>query len=152
MTEKSGKKFIRGIIILALVVAFLMGLGWFLGKKNKENRLDETADKPAGEPFFISENTWKEEPAAVSVPHQVMVDSETVDAKYARYNHMWVCSYCETLNRCLPGDNMFMPVQETAAVSQPALRGNLLKKRTAEQVNKGQPECIACGKQRIRRI
>lgn len=152
MTEKIGKKFIRGIIILALVVAFLMGLGWFLGKKNKENSVDETADKPAGEPFFISGKTWQEESAALPIPHQEMLDSETVDAKFARYNHMWVCSYCETLNRCLPGDSMFMPVQETVAAPQPMLRGNLLKKRTAEQANKGLPECIACGKPRTRRV
>lgn len=144
MTEKSGKQFFRGIIILAWVVAFLMGIGWFLGKKSKE--------ETAADEYFLPESNREEAAAAVPVPYQVMLDSETVDAKYARYNHMWVCSYCETLNRCLPGDNMFMPVQETAAVSQPALRGNLLKKRTAEQVNKGQPECIACGKQRIRRI
>ena len=129
-----------------------MGLGWFLGKKNKEHNVDETADKPVGEPFFLPEKTWQEEPAALPIGYQIILDSETVDAKYARYNHMWVCSYCETLNRCLPGDDLFAPEKETVAAPQSMLRGNLLKKRTAEQANKGLPECIACGKPRTRRV
>lgn len=129
-----------------------MGLGWFLGKKSKEYSVEGMADKPVGEPFFLPEKTWQEGSAAVQLPHQEILDSETVDAKYARYNHMWVCSYCETLNRCLPGDSMFASPKETAAAPQPMLRGNLLKKRTAEQANKGLPECIACGKPRTRRV
>lgn len=128
-----------------------MGLGWFLGKKNKENKSAEAASKPVAQSFFVSEKTWGEE-ASASVSHQEFLDTETVDAKYARYNHMWVCAYCETLNRCLPGDSMTMPATEVAAAPQPMLRGNLLKKRTAEQVNKGLPECIACGKPRTRRV
>lgn len=128
-----------------------MGLGWFLGKRSKENREAEAADKPAAEPFFVSEKAWSEQESPV-VSHQEFLDTETVDAKFARYNHMWVCSYCETLNRCLPGDSVTIPSKEAAAAPQPMLRGNLLKKRTAEQVNKGLPECIACGKPRTRRV
>lgn len=120
-----------------------MGLGWFLGKKSKE-------DRAAADEYFLPENNREEVAAAIS--HPEILDTETVDAKFARYNHMWVCAYCETLNRCLPGDNLFAPERETAAAPQPMLRGNLLKKRTAEQASKGLPECIACGKPRTRRV
>lgn len=128
-----------------------MGLGWFLGKKNKEDKTAEAAGKPVAEPFFVSEKAWSEEESP-AISCQEMLDTETVDAKFARYNNMWVCAYCETLNRCLPGDSVTMPSKKAPVAPQPMLRGNLLKKRIAEQANKGLPECIACGKPRTRRV
>lgn len=162
----SGSDDTGAIIIVVLLVAFLLGLGWILIKKGGEYAIEEDTAKPVvtpvvkpvGKPPVMPDEFLNRHDDTSFVVDEV-IDTETIDHEYARRNNMWVCAYCETLNRCLPGDNLVkeaMASVEAPVVSHSRLSGNLLKKRAMEEVSKagkkGAPECIACGKPRNRLV
>lgn len=151
------------IVLVALLVAFFLGIGWIAVRKGGESTIEEDTTKtvvtPVVKPPVVPERSWKEKETTESIAHKEIVDAESIDKKYARYNNMWVCAYCETLNRCLPGDDLVKEAVasvEAPVVSHSKLSGNLLKKRAMEEVSKagkkGAPECIACGKPRNRLV
>lgn len=145
-----------GIIILVMMAVFVLVVGWILVRNNNANKETESASKPPVAPIAAPVKSRTEKEAAEPIAHKEYVEEETIDEKFARYNRMWVCAYCETLNRCLPGDVLLsertMPAKETVAVPQGTLRGNLLKRTAAGPGSNPHPECIACGKRRIRHI
>lgn len=149
------------VISVILLLVFFLVMGYIMFQKNggNEEPAEDSATvhaSPAGKETASKENLRPEKETAPVTGRKETVDAETIDEKFARYNRMWVCAYCETLNRCLPGDILLseraMPAKEASAAPQAALRGNLLKKTAAAPGGNQQPECIACGKRRIRHV
>lgn len=83
-----------------------------------------------------------------------VIDRMPVDQKYAQAHGMWVCKYCETINKCPPGMTARKISVEgpkpASGEEKSRLRGDLLNKTAADCTKSAgtsdEPVCIACGK------
>lgn len=148
------------LVILLLIVVPIVAV--ILARKKNESEITETSTP--GKLKTTAEKTHLSVPASASGKDKKGVsgktasipvtDCESMDAKYAAENNFWICAYCETLNKRLPGDCPEKKVEAapapTGEASRSMLRGDLLNRRN-EAAHSGKseaPVCVACGMRR----
>lgn len=131
-------------IAIAVIAA---GVGFFVYSRY----FKESKDTPK-----ISEGTAsvpKPEPLSESVSN-IAIDTVSIDQKYADTHGMWICTYCETMNKYPAGmTTRRKTVEEPKTLpieGKSGLRGDLLNKaNTSRAGSVGASDvltCIACGK------
>ena len=141
------------ILIVALLLACLGFAAFFayIIRKTKMGNSHEEESSPTSAPHLVEEPELEEK----SRPAKKSTDHRTVDEIYAEANGMWICAYCETMNK-YPFDwvSRKKPVSEptvTPASAATGLRGDLLNRTKKNAVHSADTSnrlsCIACGKQ-----
>ena len=134
-------------VVYIAIAVIAAGIGFFVYnryfKESKDTPKISEGTAPTPKPEALSEH----------VPN-IAIDTVSIDQKYADAHGMWICMYCETMNKYPSGMTARRKVIEEPKTvpieGKSGLRGDLLNKANASRGGSvGESDvliCIACGK------
>lgn len=130
-------------IVIAVIAAVV---GCFVYIRYIKNGRDKSEPGEAISPMTDS----RSEP-----PNDITFDNKTIDQQYADTHRMWICMYCETMNKypagMEPTRKTVEPPMPLSSEAKSGLRGDLLNRVNTSRSRSASTSdfltCIACGKQ-----